>query len=125
MPSRPLSFEQQALIGLEASPYRLLAIEMANEEAIIADLLSIATQWPKRTHHQLRRYGPGTPILRADLISIALGWTLRQRREAMAGSGADLHLYGERARLLQIAGERAGGVDERLVSEAQAGRLMT
>lgn len=117
MPSRPLSFERQALIGLEATPYRLLAIEKADEDTIIAELLSLATEWPKRTKGQVRQRGPGTPTVRADLIAIALGWTLRQLREATANDGADLYMYGERARVLRLAGDRAGGVDEALVRE--------
>lgn len=117
MPSRPLSFEQQALIGLQASPYRLLTIEKADEKTIIAELLDEATEWPKRTKREVQRYGRGTPILRTDLISIALGWTLRQLREETAKWGADHYLYGERARLLRLVGERAGGVDESLVRD--------
>ena len=68
MPRRPLSFEQLALIGLQASPYRLLATERIDEEAIIAELLDEASEWPKRTKREVRRYGRGTPKLRADLM---------------------------------------------------------
>ncbi len=116
MPSRPLSFDKQALIGLEASPSRLLA-EKADDETIITELLDIARERPKRTKREVQRYGRGTPRLRTDLISIALGWTLRQYREETAQWGSDLHLYGERARLLRLTGERAGGIDESLVHE--------
>lgn len=117
MPSLPLTFQRQALIGLQASPYRLLAIEKVDEEAIITELLNEATEWPKRTKREVQRYGRGTPTLRTDLISIALGWTLRQLREETAKWGADHYFYGERARLLRLAGERAGGVDKSLVRE--------
>jgi hypothetical protein len=115
VPSRRLTFDQQALISLEASPYRMLAIEKASEDEILAELLTAATQWPKRTKIELRRYGPGTPTLRVDLISIALGRTLRLGREAMSRDGADLYYFAERARLLRLTGERAGGIDEELV----------
>ena len=115
MPSRPLSFDQQALIGLQTSPHRLLTIEKADEEAIIAELLDEATEWPKRTKREVQRYGRVTPTIRTDLISVALGWTLRQLREETAKWGADHYLYGEGARLLRLVGERAGGIDESLV----------
>lgn len=58
MPSRPLSFDQQALIGLQASPHRLLTIEKADEEAIIAELLDEATEWPKRTKREVMGAAP-------------------------------------------------------------------
>lgn len=64
---------------------------------------------------QARGDGRGTPKVRTDLISVALGWTLRQLREETAKWGADHYLYGERARLLRLVGERAGGIDESLV----------
>lgn len=114
MPSRPLSFEKQALIGLEASPGRMLE-EKLDEEAIIAELLDEASEWPKRTKREIQRYGRGTPKLRTDLISIALGRTLRRLREETAEWGADMHRYSDRARLLRLTGERAGGVDESVV----------
>lgn len=118
MPSRPLSFERQVLIGLEASPYRMLAIEHLGEEEIVTELLVEATEWPKRTKREIQRHGPGTPQIRTDLISIALGSTLEQLRKHLAKDGGkDHYLYGERARLLRLAGERAGGVDEALVAQ--------
>ena len=52
-----------------------------------------------------------------DLISIVLGETLRLGRDQVAKDhGQDYYLYGERARLLRLAGEQAGGVDEALVA---------
>ena len=113
----PLSFEVRTLIGLEASPYRMLAIENLSEDQIVDELLAIASEWPKRTKLEVRRYGQGTPKLRADLISIALGKTLKTLREHLVTDGGrDLYFFTERARLLRLAGERAGGVDEDLVA---------
>lgn len=115
MPSRRLTFDQQALIALEAMPYRMLTIEKIPEDEIIAELLAAATEWPKRTKTELRRRGPGTPTLRADLISIALGRTLRQGREAVSRDGSDLYHFTKRARLLRRTADLAGGADEDLV----------
>lgn len=118
MPSRPLSFETQALISLEATPFRMLTSENANGDNIVAELLAVATEWPKRTKLELQRRGRGTPKLRPDLVAIALGRTLWQLREHLAKDGGkDLYLYGERARLLRLVGEAAGGLDEALVEQ--------
>lgn len=115
MPSRRLTFETTALIALEATPYRMLAIERATDDEIVAELLAIASQWPKRTRAELVGRGPGRPTLRTDLICIALGKTLRQRRAAVERDGADLYHFADRARLLRVAAERLAGIDEELV----------
>jgi hypothetical protein len=114
-----LSFEKSALIGLEATPHRMLAFEKSPEGQIIQELLEEASEYPERSKRELAIYGRGKPVLRVDLISIALGRTLRHLREHQESNPGqpDYHLYGERARLLRIAAEKAGGVVEELVAE--------
>lgn len=79
MARAPLSFDQAALIGLEAVPHRLMR-EQASDDQIVTELLSIASQFPKRTTRQLEQRGRGTPTIRRDLIAIAVGRQLRAHR---------------------------------------------
>jgi hypothetical protein len=115
MARAPLSFERAALIGLEAVPQRLLRSH-ATDEQIITELLHIASQFPKRSKRQLELHGPGTPTVRLDLIAIAIGRQLRAHRLYVRRHGQpDYYRHDEVARLLRLAGEAGGGLDEGLI----------
>lgn len=114
--ARALSFEQTTLIGLEAVPQRLLR-NHATDEQIVTELLHIASQFPKRSKRQLERHGAGTPVVRLDLIAIAVGQQLRAHRLYIRRHGhPDHYQHDEVARLLRLAGAAAGGLDEALVT---------
>jgi hypothetical protein len=100
----PLSFDQAALVGLEAVPHRLLR-EQASDDQIVTELLHVASQFPKRTKHQLELRGRGTPTIRRDLIAIAVGRQLRQHRLYVRRYGEPDHeRHEEVARMLRRVG---------------------
>lgn len=116
MSRRSLTFDELALISLGASPSRLLGIEGKTVEEAIQELLQDVTQYPKRTKHQVNRYGPGQPTIRKDLVAIALGDARRHKREAEGTTWGVKDGTLTAIRVLEAMGEHLGGLDEELIA---------
>lgn len=111
-----MTFGDYLSVSLNASPHRLLLVEGKSVEEAAHELHAELLEFPKRTKAQIRRYGPGQPKVRSDVLAIELGKKRLALREELDLWGRDVRDIGRQVQVLERLAELAGGLDEDLVA---------